>query len=121
MVQTEDIALQPKPFGEGNSKLRTAMDISKDGKEEALLKLNEDELRNQQKVNSIQCIEAMKLSSKEASKFDIPLYQMIYMPVVHPTLPKTSKGWRLSSSMDIGLEHPCSMCPPPTRMGKRSL
>ena len=47
MVQTEDTALQPKPSGEGNSKLRTSMDISEDEVEEALLKLNEDELHNQ--------------------------------------------------------------------------
>ena len=47
MVQTEDIALQPKPSREGNSELWTAMDISEDEVEEALFKLNEDELRNQ--------------------------------------------------------------------------
>ena len=47
MIQTEDTALQPKPFGEGNSELRTTMDINEDEVEEALLKLNEDELRNQ--------------------------------------------------------------------------
>ena len=46
MVQTKDTTLQPKPSREGNSELRTAMDISEDEVEEALLKLNEDELRN---------------------------------------------------------------------------
>jgi hypothetical protein len=49
------------------------MDVSEDEAEEALFKLNEDELRNLQKANSIQCIEAMRLSPKEASRFDIPL------------------------------------------------
>ena len=47
MVQTEDTALQLEPSGEGNSELQAAMDISEDEVEEALLKLNEDELRNQ--------------------------------------------------------------------------
>jgi hypothetical protein len=28
----------------------------------------------------------MRLSPKEASRFDIPLYRMIYMPLVRPTL-----------------------------------
>ena len=46
------------PFGEGNFEQHTAMNISEDETEDALLKLNEDELRNQQKANSIQCVEA---------------------------------------------------------------
>jgi hypothetical protein len=51
-----------------------------------LLKLNEDELRELQKANSIQCIEGMQILPKEASRFDIPLCQMVYMPLVRPTL-----------------------------------
>ena len=47
MVQTEDTTLQPEPSGEGNFELWMTMDISEDEVEEALLKLNEDELRNQ--------------------------------------------------------------------------
>jgi hypothetical protein len=43
-------------------------------------------VRMRQKANSIQCIEGMRLSPKEASRFDIPLCQMIYMPLVRPTL-----------------------------------
>jgi hypothetical protein len=62
------------------------MDVSEDDADEALLKLNEDELHNLQKANSIQCIEGMRLSPKEASRFDIPLCQMLYMPLVRPTL-----------------------------------
>ena len=91
MVQTEDSTLQLVPFGEGNSELRTAMDITEEEAEDALLKLNEDELRNQQKENSIQCVEAMRLSPKKASRFDVPLCRMIYMPLVRPTLAQDIK------------------------------
>ena len=84
-----------------------AMDISEDEVEEALLKLNEDELRNHQKANSIQCVEAMRILPKEASKFDIPLCRMIYMPLVRPTLAEDIKrleaefihGYRLGASV----------------------
>ena len=48
--------------------------------------LNEVELREQLKVNSNKCIEHMWISPKEASRFDIPLCKMIYMPLVRPTL-----------------------------------
>ena len=48
--------------------------------------LNEDELRENLKVNSNKCIEHMWISPKEASRFDIPLCRMIYMPLVWPTL-----------------------------------
>jgi hypothetical protein len=73
MVQEGDTSLQLEPFGEGTSQPMTAMDVSEDEADEALLKLNEDELRNLQKANSIQCIEGMRLSPKEASRFDILL------------------------------------------------
>jgi hypothetical protein len=46
MVQEGDISLQPEPSGEGTSQPITAMDVSEDEAQEALLKLNEDELRN---------------------------------------------------------------------------
>jgi hypothetical protein len=49
------------------------MDVSEDKQDEALLKLNEDELRELQKANSIQCIEGMRILPKEVSRFDIPL------------------------------------------------
>jgi hypothetical protein len=49
------------------------------------LKLNEDELRELQKVDSIQVIEGMRISPKDASRFDIPLCRMVYMPLVRPT------------------------------------
>jgi hypothetical protein len=48
--------------------------------------LNEDELRELLKVNSNKCIEHMRISPKEASRFDIPLCRMVYMPLVRPTL-----------------------------------
>src|SRR5450759_648506 len=91
MVQAGDTSLQPEPFGEGNSEPRTAMVVVEDEAEEALPKLNEDELRNLQKANSIQCIEGMRLLPKEASRFDIPLCRMIYMPLVRPTLAQDIK------------------------------
>jgi hypothetical protein len=62
------------------------MEVSDDEQDEALLKLNEDELRELQKVDSIQVIEGMRISPKDASKFDIPLCRMVYMPLVRPTL-----------------------------------
>jgi hypothetical protein len=62
------------------------MDVSDDEQDEALLKLNEDELRVLQKVDSIQCIEGMRILPKEVSKLDIPLCRMVYMPLVRPTL-----------------------------------
>jgi hypothetical protein len=53
MVQEGDTSLLPEPFGEGTSQPMTAMDVSEDEADEALLKLNEDELCNLQKANSI--------------------------------------------------------------------
>jgi hypothetical protein len=51
-----DTSLQPKPSGEGTTQPTPPMDVSDDKQDEALLKLNEDELQELQKVNSIQCI-----------------------------------------------------------------
>jgi hypothetical protein len=62
------------------------MDVTEAEHDEALLKLNEDELRVLQKMDSIQCIEGMRITPKEASRFDIPLCRMVYMPVVRPIL-----------------------------------
>jgi hypothetical protein len=62
------------------------MDVIDDDHDEAILKLNEYELRELQKVNSIQCIEGMRILPKEVSRFEIPLCQMVYMPLVKPTL-----------------------------------
>jgi hypothetical protein len=62
------------------------MEISDDEQDETLLKLNDDELRELQKVDSNQVIEGMRISPKDASKFDIPLCRMVYMPLVRPTL-----------------------------------
>ena len=57
------------------------VEFSDDEEEEALLKLNEDELRRLQKMDSIQVIESMRISPKDASRFDIPLCRMLYMPL----------------------------------------
>jgi hypothetical protein len=62
------------------------MDVSDDEQDEALLKLNEDELRVLQKVDSIQCIEGMRILPKEVFRLDIPLCHMVYMPLIRPTL-----------------------------------
>jgi hypothetical protein len=62
------------------------MDVSDDEQDEALVKLNEDELRELLKENSIQCIKGMQILPKEVSRFDIPLYRMVYMLLVRPTL-----------------------------------
>ena len=37
-------------------------------------------------MDSIQVIESMRISSKDVSRFDIPLCRMLYMPLVRPTL-----------------------------------
>jgi hypothetical protein len=86
MVQTGDITIPPEPSGEGTSQPKSPIDVSDDEEDEALLKLNEDELRELQKANSIQCIEGMRILPKEASRFDIPLCRMVYMPLVRPML-----------------------------------
>jgi hypothetical protein len=107
MDQEGDPSLLPEPSGEGTSQPTIAMDVSEDEADEALLKLNEDELCNLQKANSIQCIKGMRLLPKEASKFDILLCRMIYMPLVRPTLTHDIKrleaefthGYRLGASV----------------------
>jgi hypothetical protein len=76
--------------GEASSQAKSPqqapMEISDDEQDETLLKLNEDELRELQKVDSNQVIEGMRISPKDASRFDIPLCRMVYMPLVRPTL-----------------------------------
>jgi hypothetical protein len=62
------------------------MEISEDEQDEALLKLNEDELRELQKMDSIQSIEGMRILLEEVSRFDIPLYATI----IHATSPSNS-------------------------------
>lgn len=62
------------------------MDVNDDEQDEALLKLNKDELQELQKVDSIQCIEDMWIIPKEVSRFDIPLCRMVYMLLVRPIL-----------------------------------
>jgi hypothetical protein len=80
------IDLQAEPSGEATSQPKASEDVSDDEQDEALLKLNEDELRELHKTNSIQCIETMRILPKVESRFDIPLCRMVYMPLVRPTL-----------------------------------
>ena len=51
-----------------------------------MFKFNVDKLRELQKANSIQYIEEMQILSKEVSRFDIPVYQMVCVLLVRPTL-----------------------------------
>ena len=62
------------------------MDVNEEEHDEALLKLNENELCKMQKVNSIKCIQRMRISPLKESQFHIPLCKMMYMPLVHPIL-----------------------------------
>jgi hypothetical protein len=68
---------QPENSREGSSQNKSQgdvpMDVSDDEQDEANEMLNKDELRVLQKVNSIQCIEGMRILPKEVSRFDIPL------------------------------------------------
>jgi hypothetical protein len=56
MEMSRETSIQPEPSGEATSQPMSPMDVSDDKQDEALLKLNEDELQELQKVNSIQCI-----------------------------------------------------------------
>jgi hypothetical protein len=98
MVQAGDVTILPEPFGEGTSQPKSPIDVS-DDQDEALLKLDEDELRELQKANSIQCIEGMRILPKEVSRFDIPLCRMVYMPLVRPTLAHDIKR------LEVGFTH----------------
>jgi hypothetical protein len=42
---SRETSLQPEPFGEGTTQSTSPMDVSDEEQDEALLKLNEDELR----------------------------------------------------------------------------
>lgn len=78
-----------------------------DDSEEPECTLNEDELRQVLKVNSNKCIEHMRISPKEASRFDIPLCRMVYMPLVRPTLASDIK--RLEAEFAHGYRHGASV------------
>lgn len=75
--------------------------------EEPECTLNEDELRQVLKVNSNKCIEHMRISPKEASRFNIPLCRMVYMPLVRPTLASDIK--RLEAEFAHGYRHGASV------------
>jgi hypothetical protein len=80
LEKSEEATSQPKSLE------HAPMDVSEDEQDEAILKLNKNELRELQKVDSVQCIEGMRILPKEVSRFDIPLCRMVYMPLVRPTL-----------------------------------
>jgi hypothetical protein len=48
--------------------------------------ISEDELRLQQKVNSVAAINSMRMRPVPKSRMRIPLCRMVYMPMVWPTL-----------------------------------
>jgi hypothetical protein len=73
MSEPRETSIQPEPSGEATSQPKASEDVSDDEQDEGLLKLNEDELRELHKANSIQCIEGMRILPKVESHFDIPL------------------------------------------------
>jgi hypothetical protein len=83
------------------------VDVSDDEENEAQLKLKEHELRELQKINSIKCIELMRIPPKEASRFDILLCRMVPMPLVRPTLLSDVK--RLEAEFSYGYRPGASM------------
>jgi hypothetical protein len=86
MSELGETSIRPEPSREATSQPKASEDVSDDEQDEALLKLNEDELRELYKANSFQCIEGMRILPKVESHFDIPLCRMVYMPLVHPIL-----------------------------------
>ena len=81
--------------------------IVTDDPEEPECTLNEDKLCQVLKVNSNKCIEHMHIFPKEASRFDIQLCRMVYMPLVRPTL--TSDIKRLKAEFAHGYRHGASV------------
>ena len=96
-------------------------EVSDDEQDEALLKLNEDELRRLQKVDSIQVIESLWISPKDASRFDIPLCRMLYMPLVRPTLATDIKKLETELTHVYCYVHLFSMSPSAMRRERSSL
>ena len=97
------------------------VEVSDDEQDEALLMLNEDELRRLQRVDSIQVIESMQISSKDASRFDIPLCRMLYMPLVQPTLATDIKKLETKFTHGYRLGAPVSISPSVMRRGRSGL
>jgi hypothetical protein len=116
-----ETSLQPEPSGEGTTQPTLSMDVCDEERDEAFLKLNEDELREMQKVNTIQCIQRMRISPMEESRFHIPLCRMVYMPLVRPTLNNDIKRLEAEFTHGYRLGHPCFISPSATTKGKSSL
>jgi hypothetical protein len=54
--------------------------------DEMELKEYKDNLQKLLMVNSIKCIDHMRIQPWKESTFDIPHYYMVYMPLMKPTL-----------------------------------
>ena len=48
--------------------------------------LNEDDIRQSQKINSVAAVAALRLQPHNISRHDIPLCRLVVMPMVRPTL-----------------------------------
>ena len=81
MIEPNETFIQPEPSGEATSQPNASKDVSDDEQDEALFELNEDKLQELYKANSIQCIESKRILPKVESRFDIPLCQMVCMPL----------------------------------------
>jgi hypothetical protein len=107
--QSEEASSRHQSIAQGSVDAGDAgvVDVSDDEENETQLQLNKHELRELQKINSIKCIELMRISPKEASRFDIPLCWMVPMPLVRPTFlsdvkrleAEFSHGYRPSASV----------------------
>jgi hypothetical protein len=86
-------------------------DIVLEDPEDEGCNFNEDELCEQQKLNSIQCIQEMCITLREKFRFHIPLCLMVYMPLVRSTLAldikrleaKFTHGYRIGANVFLCL------------------
>ena len=69
MSEPGETSLQLEPSGEATTQPKSSEDVSDDDQDEALLKLDEDQLRELHKANSIQCIKGMRILPKVESRF----------------------------------------------------
>jgi hypothetical protein len=73
------------PHQDGQSKVGEPLN-DQDLEDDIDYSISEDELRLQQKVNSVAAINSMRMRSVPKSRMQIPLCRMVYMPMVRPTL-----------------------------------
>ena len=96
-----------EPVNDSAANMEVDDNVEIDEQEDPESHLDEDELRQVLKVNSNKCIEHMRISPKEASRFNIPLCRMVYMPLVRPTLDSDIK--RLEAEFAHGYRHGASV------------